>query len=248
MYPRLQLAILLTIAGAASGLTSASASSDTDLVVWQPPSLQLPAARPSATVPKEMITTLRVAKARVFLEESYLREMQKLLGGAIGRRGDAGESLAWLCFAGGDASGRWALWLESSELGGDTGDGFAYARLDGNLRVDHRCGKLPGTNGGIVLPDGLGLDQSEAQVCKILGNPTIKYRDTVAFDHEREGTLNGQAFTADNDVDVVLRGGRVRIIQIWKQTSFHVIVRTIAQRRPRLAERPVRRQRVRSQG
>jgi len=219
MYPKVQIAVFLVFTCAWCMQISADSPAGRNPVVWQPPTLQLPDTLPQPTVPKEMITTLRVEKMLIVLEKTEMREVQTRLGGSIGHRGDASEALAWLCFDGADANGRWALWLESSELGGGWVDGFALQRLDPNASTDHRCRKLGKPNGGIELPIALRLGLTEMQVRTILGQPTIKYRNTLVFEHEHEETIRNEPFTAINSVYVTLRGGAVWTIQVWKDTT-----------------------------
>jgi hypothetical protein len=119
-------------------LATAAAFAQSDRIIWQPPTLHLPDTLPHATVPKEIITSLRVARMQVILEETPLKDVQKTLGGTIASRGDASEALQWLCFHGSDSKGRWALWLESSEMGGGHVDGFAWQRIAEKATLDRR--------------------------------------------------------------------------------------------------------------
>ena len=219
MYRRVQIAIFFAITCTAWAQVSTDSPSKGSLLVWQPPTLQLPNALPQPTVAKEMITTLRVAKMLIILEKTGLTDVQTRLGGSIGHRGDASEALAWLCFHGADANTRWALWLESSELGGGMIDGFALQRLARNAKTDQRCQMLQGREGVIELPTALRLGLTEMQVRKILGNPTTTYQNTLVFEHEHEETIHNQPFTASNTVYVTFRGGTVWAIQVWKDTT-----------------------------
>jgi hypothetical protein len=188
--------------------------------VWQPPTLQVPDALPRPTVPKEMVTTLRVAGMPIVLEKTGLAEVQNRFGGSIGRRGDASESLAWLCFQGADTDQRWALWLESGELGGLTViDGYAMQRLDPNAVVDQRCREIGKSAGGIELPVAIRLGVTEMQVSKVLGKPTARYGNTLLFEHLHEETIHGEPYTVSNTVYITLRGGIVWGIQVWKDTA-----------------------------
>ena len=72
---------------------------------------------------------------------------------------------------------------------------------------------------GSSCPLRFGLGQTEMQVRKILGRPTVRYRDTLIFFHEHEETIRNQSFTASNTVAVALRGGVVWAIQVWKNDS-----------------------------
>jgi len=163
-----------------------------------------------------MITTLRIGKVPIILEETRLKDVEKNLGGTIGSRGDASEALQWLCFHGSDADGRWALWLETSEMGGGTVDGFALQRIPGKATVDRRC-RTEGAQIDLHIRLRVGLTESEVR--GILGAPTAKYGNTLVFHHEHEEQVRNEPFTASNTVYTVLRGGVVWAIQVWKTTS-----------------------------
>ncbi len=197
-------------------LTIAAALAQFDPTIWQPPTLDLPDRLPHATVPKEMITKLRVAKMQVILEETPLRDVQKNLGGTIGVRGDASEALQWLCFHGSDARGRWALWLESSEMGDGNVDGFAWQRIAEQASLDRRC-RTQAIE--IELPIQLAIGLTKSEVRGILGTPTTEHRNTLIFEHEHQETIRNEPFTASNTVYLQLRGGVVWSVQVWKTTS-----------------------------
>src|ERR1035437_4991813 len=99
----------------------------------QRPTLEYPDTMPPPTIPKEMITKLRIANVQIVLEKTELTEVQKRLGGTIVRSGDASTANASLCYYGADANGEWALSLDSSEIGGLRWiDGFMLAGVRGN--------------------------------------------------------------------------------------------------------------------
>lgn len=187
--------------------------------IWQPPTMDFPDAGPEPTVPKMMITSLRLAKMEIILEETTLDTVKARFGGDMGQSGDASEALQWLCFYGTDPNGRWALWLESSEMGGGSVDGFALQRLDNDAKVDRRCRMLRKDEGGFGLPIPIRLGMTEMEVRNLLGEPTLRYRNTVMFDHGHQETIRNEPFTVSNTVAVAIRGGIVWAIQVWKGTS-----------------------------
>jgi hypothetical protein len=86
--------------------------------IWEPPStIDIPGSV-KAGVPREMITSLRVAGESIVLDETDLKAVQSRVGGTIGHRGDAGGSLDCLCLHGSGVQGRWASWLMSGEING----------------------------------------------------------------------------------------------------------------------------------
>ncbi len=78
---------------------------------------------------------------------------------------------------------------------------------------------IPESEGGIELPIGLRLGQTEMQVRKILGGPAVRYRTTLIFYHEHEETIRNVPFTVSNVVAVALRGGVVWAIEVSKDTE-----------------------------
>ncbi len=220
MHGTRRILILFLVTCAACAQIGTASPPDGGLLIWQPPTLEFPDTAPQATVPKEMITALRLAKMPIILEETRLDDLQKQLGGTVGHSGDASESLAWLCYCGEDETGRWALWLESSEMGGgERVDGFGLQRIRQNATVDRRCRTLHKDAGRIELPIALRLGLTETQLGKILGRPSVKYHDTLIFEHEHKEIIRNEPFTAINTVAIALRGGAVWAIQVWKDTS-----------------------------
>lgn len=211
----LQIAIMLAITYSGPARNAGEAPSNADFK-WQPPVIQSPLSLPPSIL-REMVTTIRLSKILVVLKETKMTQVQKRLSGSFGKRGDAGESLQWLCYYGSDADGRWALWLESSETAAGTVDGFILQRLDSHARMDGRCGNLQ--TGGVELPIALKLGTTENGARKILGPPTLKFRGTLVFRHEHTGTFHNQPYTASNTVYLVFRRGVVWAIRVDKDTT-----------------------------
>jgi hypothetical protein len=173
---------------------------------------------PKSSVPRELVTRLRVGTANVVLEQTALKEVQALLGGTIGHRGDAGEYLQWICVHGADPSGRWALWLESGETHGDAIGAFVLRRIPALGHVDERCSTLSQTSQSVTLPVPLQLGASEGEVIKVLGRPTVRHNDILFYVHEHEELLRGETFSTSNIVAVAVRRGIVEAIQVSRVT------------------------------
>ena len=215
MQSVLRMAIVLAVTY--SGQTRVANEAPTpEEIKWQPPTIHSPLSLPQPTVPREIVSRIRVSKLLVVLEETKMTDVQKRLGGSFGHSGDASEALEWLCYYGADAEGRWALWLESSETAGGAVDGFLLQRLERDTRMDRRCGDLQ--DGRIDLPIPLNLGITEKQVQRLLGKPTLKFRNTLVFGHEHAETLHQKPYTASNTVYIALRRGVVWAIEAWKST------------------------------
>jgi hypothetical protein len=186
---------------------------------WQPPSIiEFPQSAKS-TVPREMVTHLRVAGLTVTLEETALTDMQKQVGGIIGHRGDAGDSLSWLCSRGNGAHGAWVLWLMSSEVDGGTVGGFRWQRVERTVKFDTRCQTLQGSQDGVELPVALQLGTGESEVVHTFGPPTKMTDSSLLYLHEHEDRIRNEPYTAMNTLVVLLHRRVVWAIEVWKSTT-----------------------------
>ncbi len=214
----LALAILLAIASTAAAQNSGDSVGRSPVTIWEPPAWDSPETGPEPTIPKLMITSLRLADLKITLEKTTIEDVKRRFGAEAGHSGDASNFVEWLCFFGTDMDGHWALWLESSEMADGRVDGFALERLDDDANIDRRC-VLQTMDGGFRFPIALRLGMTEKQVRGLLGKPTMKYRNTVSFDHGHEEIIHNEPFTVSNSVLVGIRGGVVWAIQVWKGTS-----------------------------
>lgn len=185
--------------------------------IWEPPTAELWHSIPNATVPKEMVSKLTVAGASVVLETTQLRTIATRFSSTIGRRGDAGNSVRWLCFRGSDSGGQWALWLKSYEIDGGTVGGFEWQRIGNGAVFDRRCRTLGA--GSVELPDKLGLGLTREEVKTALGHPTAERGDAVVYVHSHELSIRGQPFTSENIAQIAFRQGKVQSIGVSKTTT-----------------------------
>ncbi len=187
-------------------------------VIWKPPPIKWPDDSPAATIPKVMISTLRVGNFRVILENTKLEDVRKHFGGTIGSDGDAGDFQAWLCLRGGDPNGPWILWLTSGETDGPAIGGFEWKRLSPSEVPDRRCRLVSQGSGGIQLPLAIHPGMTEVDVRRVLGRPTVALGMTLFFFHEHQEMIHQLPFTAENAIAIVFRDGKVSVIQVWKST------------------------------
>jgi hypothetical protein len=188
-------------------------------VIWSPPKINWPDDMPRATVPKEMIVSLRVADMPIILEDTKLEDAHMRFGGKIGSRGDAGDAEGWLCLHGTDTDGPWIFWLTSGEVDGPAIDGFQWRRLSPNEVPDHRCRLIPQGKEGIKLPIAIRLGITEQEVKQLLGQPSYTRDKTLIFSHEHHKLINKEPYTVSNDVAVVLRDGMVWAMEVASSTS-----------------------------
>jgi len=184
--------------------------------VWEPPERLSNPVDHSPPRRLEFITNLRVAAVTVILEHTRLATVQSQIGGAIGRRGDASQALAWLCVHGRDARGVWALWLEAGEIHGGTVGAFQLRRLDSHSRFDGRCQSVAGSSA--VLADGVRLGLSGAQITRILGRPASAAGDTWLYTYEHPQVVRGEPFTTSSTLIIRFHNAILDAVDFWKAT------------------------------
>jgi hypothetical protein len=189
-------------------------------ILWSPPKISWPDNLPRPTVPKEIIGALRIANMPIVLEKTKLEDVQRRLGGTIGSQGDAGDSVAWLCFQGKNEYGPWIFWLTSGEIEGLTSiNGLQWKRLAASETPDHRCRLLTPDSGEIELPLTLhpGMTGNEART--ILGRPTFARGNSLVFCHEQQVVIRKQPYTTENTIGILLHGDIVEEIDVVKVTA-----------------------------
>jgi len=186
--------------------------------VWEPPGWNFP-ENVKASVPREILSSFRLSAYNITLEETSMESVRRRFGGEMGRKGDAGDALEWLCFQGADATGRWVLWLESGEIDGGSVGSFQWQRLSSREVLDPRCHALRGPTSAIRLPLSLKLGAKKTEMLEILGEPTTIDAERLIYLHEHEETIKGAPFTTSNIVVVRLRDGIVWAIQVSKTSS-----------------------------
>ena len=109
--------------------------------LWEPPDGQFP-ENVRASVPKEMLSTLRVSNYPIKLGKTTMEDVAKHFSGTMDSKGDAAEFYQWLCFRGGNQPDRWALWLVSGEIDGGNVGSFEWRRIPARAVIDKRCVRL----------------------------------------------------------------------------------------------------------
>jgi hypothetical protein len=215
------MALFFVAAWSASAQTIAPAPALDESKIWGPqPLLRFndgPALR--ATVPEEMIASVRVSDVNVVLEQDLeLQALQIRFGGKIGAEGDAANWHAWLCVHGSDTGGPWVLWLESSEIDGPYVGGFQLRRVPRSAQFDDRCAALPDA-AKIEMPIDLALGTPKTKVISLLGRPTARVGNVLLYEHEHNELIRGEEFSSFNSVMVELRDEVVSGIEVAKTTT-----------------------------
>ena len=192
-------------------------SSGVARAIWEPPNSDFPEALPKPTMSKEIVSKITVSGVPVTLEDSPISDIAAHFGATIGHKGDAGDSVQWVCFRGADPAGDWVLWLESGEINGGTVGSFQWRRIDSAAVLDQRC--LPLSGAAVELQNQLRLGLAQAGVLKALGPPTIQRVDSAVYVHAHAESIHGEPYTSLNVVVVIFRRGQVQAIEVSKTTS-----------------------------
>lgn len=190
-------------------------------VAWAPPAdLDLPKdVSDNPTVPLPMITALRLGHMSIRLERTERAAVRERFGGEEGWRDDAGDTLGWLCYAGQDAGGKWALWLTSGEIDGPSIGGFEWRRVAQNAQFDPHCVKLPEGTEITLSPIPVRLGASQSQVVRWLGRPTTRRGNILDYEHNEEKRTARHTYDYWNSVALRLLDGKVDSIRAAETES-----------------------------
>jgi hypothetical protein len=147
------------------------------------------------------------------LEKTTFDEVRKRFGGQVARQGDAGESLAWLCY---DLPARHLrVWLTAGELH------IQLHQIDGvtiwsvpTPANSPSCPVPPGREAADI--DGISPGQDTASVVARLGTPGFAKDSWLAYRHEAPA---GGDYTESDALTVNSEKGRVSHLQASRVTA-----------------------------
>ena len=166
---------------------------------------------------------LMMGTFHVRLEKTTLDDVRNTVGfGDISHRGDAGDSIYWVCYTN-VAQGRVErVWITShGEMGGRdhrVTDISAEHLLNANPTPD--CPPLPQRLTPLILDSQLWLGASEHDARARLGPPSFYKAPWLSFDYA--GKLKGNcegAFDLMNDLLLRIKNGRVNYLHAGQVTS-----------------------------
>ena len=166
-------------------------------------------------------TGITLGELRITLEQTELKQVQQTLGGKIDHKGDAADSLYWLCYTLPGMNQR--LWLASDEMGaGSINHIYAVA---GTQPASQSCpAPKIAVKQAPALDNGLWLGASQKQVNSLLGKPTLRKGRWLTFLQWRKktATYQGKQVEADllNNVDLAMNNGRVAILHAHQVESY----------------------------
>ena len=130
------------------------------------------------------LASLSVGKHEIlFNYKMTLSEVTKLFGDAeVHKKGDAAESLTWICYEIESNEKTSVLILSSGELGGGTYiTGFELARPGLLPELELGCTPIKIARSTISTNNGIALGMSRNQVMETLGSPTKENENNIAY-------------------------------------------------------------------
>ncbi len=193
-----------------------------EVPLWEPPIIWAESSLPEPTGKRDFVQRLRIGALDVVLEETPLADVSRRLKAPVGHRGDAGDSVSWVCLLGEDQDGPWALWLESGEIHGRTVGAFLLKRRSSGERFDSRCVRLAAA---VVISLPIRLGMSRAELVRTLGKPAARSGETVVYfgcqmvKVKPQGAQEAEDFDLCSSLYVRLRAGLVDAVEVWRTTT-----------------------------
>jgi hypothetical protein len=189
-----------------------------------PPATPFDAMTWKATLERKPSTTLRMGTLRVRLEQTTLDDVRRAASaGKVAHRGDAGDSIYWLCYTGATREPAERIWIVShGEMGGSAHyvtDISAEAISNGHATAD--CPALPKRLGAVSLANHLWLGASERAATMRLGTPS--YQNGAWRSYDFAGKVGGHCPGGDFDLSALVmlhvQNGRVNSLWVSQTTS-----------------------------
>ena len=201
------------VAHLALALSVGSASAQT---IWEP--LPFQNGQFKANGSADILPSLEVAGVPVILEETPFYNVQARLGGVFAQKGDAGNTVKWLCYYQLDSPVQWVIWLLGGELDDNKVMGFRWQNLPRSAVPDRRCAALP-ASGTIVLHAPIAIGQTASQAIAALGMPSGSRGNLLYYDHARTFIRDKLPWTTISTAVVSVRADRVETVEVWRVTT-----------------------------
>lgn len=209
-------ALLFALYGAASSVSAAEQ--------FEPPRFPLDVA-PSSTLSSAPASSVALGAVVVQFDETTLSQALGQIGvGNISHRGDAAESVYWLCYSVLERSER--LWLLSSgEMGGEEHVIYGIAARASSVRVSTaNCPELPRALRPLKLDSAIWLGAPVSDIRKRFGKPSLQQNSWLHYESRRELADDPRAkqWGADTFYEVgglSVRVGAGKVVELWATKS-----------------------------
>lgn len=167
-----------------------------------------------AELDRNPVVTVHLGSLDIVLEKTTLGEVQRAAGvGEVRHRGDASESLHWLCYSLPATNDR--VWFSSSEMGGGTViDGVIAQRHGDGLPRRAACPAMPEALASLRFGDGFALGATPEQAQRTFGKPRAAGENW----HYIHYGLDGE-FEVSGEASLRFTDGRVSGVRLFQGTS-----------------------------
>jgi len=169
------------------------------------------------------VSSLTMGKFVVKFETTSLENVLKTIkAGEIAQRGDASESLEWLCYSITDQYNPVRLWLLSGEIDGGNVGAVVVSSMStkDKDKTSKKCPELPESFKPVKLNRKIWIHTSESDVREILGKPSLEsrgwllYRSEQIFKNDPRAKAWGEHdWTLYGSLDLRIRSGKV--VEMW---------------------------------
>lgn len=192
-----------------------------------PPRFPLEVA-PRPTLKNSPASSISLGSVVVVFDKTTLGEAKKKIkAGKIQNQGDAGESSYWLCYSIHTPETWEQLWLLShGEMGGDEHVIHGVVAKVSSKKPSASCTELPDSLRPVKLNNGLWLGVKTEEITKKLGNPSLKQKQWIHYESERESVGDPRAKDYGTDKiyergSISVRAAKGTVVELWatKQTA-----------------------------
>lgn len=192
------------------------------LATTLPPAQPFEAITWKPTLKQEVAKGFNMGQLYIGFEATTLEEVRKAIGlGTIAHKGDAGDSVSWLCYTDVTAVPALRIWITSGELqGGKYVDGvIARTLTQGHPNAD--CPAPPVKMRPFRVPGANVLNSSSNAVMAVMGAPSHRKGEWWSFDFQGKvpGQCEPDGFDYSNNLLLHFVNGKVMEIFTNHATS-----------------------------
>lgn len=191
-----------------------------------PPQLPFDDLAWAAKVGTQPAANLTMGGLHVSFERTALGDVAAAAGGAIAHRGDAGNTLRWLCYSLDGRATRQRLWLQSSgEMGGReqlvTAITATAVRRGRSRGGDRRCPPIAVIYLPVSFDNGIWLGMRVASLVAKFGAPpgTLGSWSGYRYQRKGDGTCKPGGFDVLNSLQWRSAGGVVEMLNAGQVSS-----------------------------
>ena len=203
----------IAVAAFSLQLTPFSSAEDTS-----PPSSTFDVEK--ATLSKPPATSFQIGTTKILFEQMPLAEIQRLVGkGYVRHRGDAAESLYWLCYTASKGAPH-RIWFTAGGLDGPGRmvSGVVAQRVRSTSHATADCPVLP-LKVSVTLFPSVWLGITEEQAESALGSPSSASGDVREWAYLGTVAAKQGTFDRSSYVRVKVKAGRVVQITVGQTTT-----------------------------